>query len=183
MKRFLFLVVVFLFTIASHSQTLSYEPEFVGQIATLLPDGKVIILQKEATHIKTSSSKFGLIPVPGSSLLDKSKSYLEVKGKSSNILLQGNSLTFVYRAGDNSIDPVSAFGIISLNTKKKSRQFMLAESGTLSGTKTFTNFNNVPSTVKKQGKESYLITISDIKPGQYAFVTGDLSYLSTFCVE
>ena len=81
------------------------------------------------------------------------------------------------------MDPKSVFGVFQFEVKKKARQFVLAEGGFLSGIQSTTNFNTVPTQVKKYGTESYLVVIENAEPGQYAFTTTDFSYVATFGVE
>ena len=73
--------------------------------------------------------------------------------------------------------------MLQFDVKKKTREFVLAEEGLLSGVQSTTSFNTVPSQVKKYGTESYLVVIENAEPGQYAITTTDISYVSTFGVE
>ena len=86
-------------------------------------------------------------------------------------------------AGKNDIDPKSVFGVFQFEVKKKTREFVLAEGSLLGGIQSTTSFNTVPTQVKKYGTESYLVVIENAEPGQYAFTTTDISYVSTFGVE
>ena len=173
-----------LFTMSSAiAQSEKLEPEFIGQVVVVDADSTTTLLQKEATKIKTGSTKFGYIPLPGTSLLDKSKVNMTVKGKESQTKLKSGRLTFIVKAGKNNIDPNSVFGVFQFDVKKKTREFKLAEGSLLGGVQSTTNFNTVPTQVKKYGTESYLVVIEDAQPGQYAFTTTDISYVSTFGVE
>lgn len=84
---------------------------------------------------------------------------MTVKGKESQTKLKSGRLTFIVRAGKNDIDPKSVFGVFQFKVKKKTREFVLAEAGILSGIQSTTNFNTVPTQVKKYGTESYLVVI------------------------
>ena len=117
------------------------------------------------------------------SLLDKSKVNMTVKGKESQTKLKSGRLTFIVKAGKNDIDPKSVFGVFQFEVKKKTREFVLAEGSLLGGIQSTTSFNTVPTQVKKYGTESYLVVIENAEPGQYAFTTTDISYVSTFGVE
>lgn len=183
MKKYL-LSLVLLFTMSSAiAQSEKLEPEFIGQVVVVNADSTITLLQKEATQMKTSSSKFGYIPLPGTSLLDKSKVNMVVKGKESQTKLKKGRLTFIVRTGSNNVDPKDVFGVFQFEVKKKNRQYELAEAGLLSGVKSTTTFNTVPTLVKKYGTDSYLVVIEDAQPGQYAFTTTDISHVSTFGVE
>lgn len=181
MKKFSFLLFSLFVFVAGSAQT-NLEPEFRNQIVVVKADSSTTLLQKETVKIKTNSTKFGYIPLPGTSLLDKSKSYLTVKGKASQTRLNAGRLTFIVRIGQNDEDPKGVFGVFSFDVNKN-RQYKLAEAGLLSGVQTTTNFNTVPILVEKYGKESYLVVIENAQPGEYGIITSDISTVSTFGVE
>lgn len=159
------------------------EPEYIGQVAHVKEDGKQLLLTKEEAQMKTKTSGFGYIPIPGSSLLDKGKTFLQVKGASSPTKINKGKITFVIRVKDNNEDPKNALGIFKFEAKKKERRFMMAEVGILSGAKATSSFNTVPYEVKKHGESSYLVTMGDLTPGEYGIVTSDIGNVSTFSVE
>lgn len=168
---------------SSYAQTEKFEPEFIGQVVVVNADSTTTLLQKETTSMKTSTTKFGYIPIPGAGLLDKSKVNMVVKGDESKTMLKSGQLTFVIRVGKNDADPKDVFGIFQFEVKKKNRQYAMAEAGVLTGVKSTTTFNTVPAQVKKYGTESYMIVIEDAKPGQYAITTTDITNVSTFGVK
>ena len=59
------------------------EPEYKGQVAVINTDSTTTLLQKETGEHKAKSSAFALVPIPGASLLDRTKAYLTVKGAES----------------------------------------------------------------------------------------------------
>lgn len=183
MKKLFATIAMVMLTVASFAQSEKLEPEFIGQVVVVNADSTITLLQKEATQMKTKSSKFGYIPLPGTSLLDKSKVNMIVKGKEAQTKLKSGRLIFIVKAGKNDVDPKSVFGLFQFEVKKKTREFKLAEAGILSGVQSTTNFNTVPTQVKKYGTESYLVVIENAEPGQYAFITTDFTYVSTFGVE
>ena len=168
---------------AGYAQSEKLEPEYIGQVVVINADSTTTLLQKEPTKIKTGLTKFGMIPLPGTGLLDKSKVNMTVKGKESQTKLKSGRLTFIVKAGKNDMDPKSVFGVFQFEVKKKAREFVLAEGSFLSGIQSTTNFNTVPTQVEKYGTESYLVVIENAQPGQYAFTTTDFSFVSTFGVE
>lgn len=165
------------------AQTRNLEPEFIGQVVVINADSTTTLLQKEQTSIKSSSSKFGMIPIPGTGFLDKTKVNLTVKGAESKTVLPKGRLTFVIKTGDNNKDPKDVFGIFQFEVKKKKRQYQLAEAGVLSGIQSTMTFNAVPSEAKKYGEDCYLVVIENAEPGQYAIITTDISQVSTFGVR
>ena len=183
MKKLMMTIAMAMLTVAGYAQSEKLEPEFIGQVVVVNADSTTTLLQKETTQMKTSSTKFGYIPLPGTSLLDKSKVNMVVKGAASKTMLKKGRLTFIVRIGSNSMDPKDVFGVFQFTVKKKNRQYEMAEAGLLSGVKSTTTFNTIPTLVKKYGTESYLVVIEDAQPGQYAFTTTDISHVSTFGVE
>lgn len=180
MKRILISLVMTLMTMIAAAQTL--EPEFIGQVVLLNTDSTTTLLSKETTEVKAGSSKFGLIPIPGSGLLDKTKMRLILKGGESKTLLNKGRLTFIVRVENNDKEPTTTFSVLQFDVKKNKRQFDLAESGMLTGTKT-TSLQSVPFQAAKYGENSYIVVIEDVKPGQYAFLIDDVRQVSTFGVK
>ena len=182
MKR-LFVLTLVAMAVNAFAQTKNMEPEYIGQVVVINADSTTTLLQKEQAAMKTSSSKFGYIPIPGSGLLDKSKVNLTVKGAESKTMLPEGRVTFIIKTGDNNKDPKDVFGIFQFNVKKNKRQYQLAEAGVLSGVKSTMTFNTVPSEAKKYGENCYLVVIENAEPGQYAIITTDISQVSTFGVK
>lgn len=183
MKTIFMAVVMCIITINSSMAQGVMEPEYIGQVAHVKEDGSLSLLAKEEAQMKTKTSGLGYIPLPGSSLLDKGKTYLQVKGSASPNKVGKGKATFIIRVKDNNEDPKNALGVFQFETKKKERRFMLAEVGVISGMKATTSFNTVPYEVKKHGDSSYLVIIHDLKPGEYGITTADIGNVSTFSVE
>lgn len=183
MKTLLIAVMMFIASAGSVMAQNVNEPGYIGQVAHVKEDGKQLLLTKEEAQMKTKTSGFGYIPIPGSSLLDKGKTFLQVKGSSSPTKIGKGKNTFIIRVKDNNEDPKNALGVFKFEAKKKERRFMMAEVGVLSGVKATTSFNTVPYEVKKYGESSYMVTIHDLAPGEYGIVTSDIGNVSTFSVE
>ena len=81
MKKYFATLAMVMLTAAGFAQSEKLEPEFIGQVVVVNADSTTTLLQKEPTKIKTGSTKFGMIPLPGTGLLDKSKVNMTVKGK------------------------------------------------------------------------------------------------------
>ncbi len=184
MKKIIFSTVFAMFSMFGFAQADAvYEPEYVGQICVVNPDGSHTLLPKEKVDMKSSSSKFGMIPIPGSSLLDKSKTCAVVKGVSSQVVFPAGKLTLIFRAGENKKDPKEFIGFVKFEVKKNKRQAQVAKSSLLGGISVNSDFNDVPYTAKKYGEESYIIEIDNIEAGQYAFSYGNFLDLKTFGIE
>lgn len=183
MRNLTFLLLFMLGSLVLNAQNVN-EPEFIGQVVALNSDNTVVTLEKESASMKAKSSNFGLIPVPGSSLLDKTKMLLTVKGKTSKTVLPKGTLKFILRADNNNRDPKDMLGIFQFDVAKKERRYKMSEVGIINGYQSKTDTNTVDYDAVKYGTSSYLITIKDVAPGQYAIITGgDYRSLVTFGVE
>lgn len=183
MKKLMISIVMVMAAISGYPQTTVILPEYIGQVVVVNADSTTTLLQREPTSMKTSSTKFGYIPIPGSGLLDKTRANLTVKGTESETVLPKGRVTLIIKTGDNSKDPKDVFGIFQFEVKKNKRQYQLAEAGILSGVKSTMTFNTVPSEVKKYGEDCYWVVIENAEPGQYAITTTDISQISTFGVK
>lgn len=182
MKNLMMAVVMLITCTTSMAQGIQ-EPEYIGQVALVQSDSSQVVLVKEEAEMKTKTSGFGYIPIPGSSLLDKGKTFLRVKGESSPNKVAKGKVQFVVRVKDHNEDPKTTIGVFQFEAKKKERRFMLAEVGVLSGLKATTSFNTVAYEVEKFGESSFLVTISDAAPGEYGVTTTDFGHISTFSVK
>jgi len=183
MKKLMITIVSMMAAMSGFSQTEIAEPEFIGQVIVVNADSTTTLLQKEQASMKASSTSFGLIPIPGSGLLDKTKTNMVVKGKEAPVTLNQGRLTFIVRAEKNDIDPTSVMGVFQFEVKKGKRQFKIAE-GSLTGGFDFSiSFNNVKYVAKKYGENSYLVVIENAEPGQYGIVLNDIHNISTFGVK
>jgi len=182
MKKFMVAMMMFIISSSASAQNVK-EPEYNGQVAVLQEDSSLVVLQKEVAQMKTKTSGFGYIPIPGSSLLDKGKSFLQVKGNLSPNKVSQGKVILVIRVKDNNEDPKNAIGVFQFEAKKKERRFQLAEVGVLSGMKATTSFNTVDYEVRKWGTSSYLVTIEHLQPGEYGVATADLGNITTLSVK
>lgn len=181
MKHLILTTTLFLATTFGYAQNIS-EPEYKGQVAIVNADSTTTLLQKEVGEHKAKSSAFGMIPIPGSSLLDKTKAYLSVKGAESPNKISTKQFSLIIRVKDNSEEPKNAFGIFKFETKKKERRFQLLDFG-FGKASTNTNFTTVDYDVKKFGTSSYLVTLSNLEAGEYGVVAGDFSSIATFSIK
>lgn len=181
MKHLILTTALFLAATFGYAQNIS-EPEYNGQVALINTDSTTTLLQKEVGEHKAKSSAFGMIPIPGASLLDKTKAYLSVKGVASPNKITSKKFSLIIRVKDNGEEPKNAFGIFKFETKKKERRFQLLDFG-FGKASANTNFTTVDYNVKKFGTSSYLITLSDLEAGEYGVVVGDFSSIATFSVK
>lgn len=158
------------------------EPEYKGQVAVINADSTTTLLQKETGEHKAKSSAFALVPIPGASLLDRTKAYLTVKGAESPNKISSKKFSLIIRVKDNSEEPKNAFGIFKFETKKKERRFKMADIGFGSASAT-TNFTTVDYEAKKFGSSSYLVTLNDLPAGEYGVVANGFDSIATFSMK
>lgn len=182
MKKIIFTAFFCFATLVGYAQNVQ-EPEYNGQVALVNADSTITLLKKEIGSFKAKSSSFGLIPVPGAALLDKTKSFLTIKGNTSPNVISSKTFSFVIRVKDNNEEPKNSFGIFKFEKKKKERRYQVLEAGVTSGVSENFHFNNVDYTVHKFGGSSYYITVENLEPGEYGIVTSGLDNIATFCVK
>lgn len=167
--------------LGNFAQSAIVEPEYNGQVAIVNSDSTTTLLKKETVKMKTKSTNFGLIPLPGSGLLDKAKMKMTLKGAEAPVSVKAGRLTLILKASTNEEDPARMFSIIKLEVGKKDRSYVAGEFG-LGGASYSIGQSNVPFLTKKYGKNCYLIVIENAEPGEYA-VSTELTALSTFSVK
>ena len=182
MKKLMISIVTMFIANISFGQVTAPEPEYVGQVVVVNADGTTTLLQKETASIKTKSSKWGMIPVPGSGLLDKAKVKLTLKGKEAPVSVQSGTITLIIKAASNETDPRQVFGIMKLDVEKKARTFPMGDYSLMGGSNTTLSYNNVQFTAEKYGNSSYIVVIDNAEAGEYA-VNTDFSQMSTFSVK
>lgn len=160
------LACIFIFT-AAQNVTVA-EPEFIEETLLLTSDASAVKLARENATVKSKA---------GASLyifgIGKVKSRLTIKGKTSVSKVQGGTTTrLIVKAEDNKTDPNSFINIFKFEIKGNERRFQIAEAGTLSATET-NNMATIEYSAKKYGESSYLLTLTDLRPGEYGIYIGD----------
>ncbi len=168
MKRinslFFSLVLVLVCVLPSMAQ--ETEPDFVGESFLLKSDGSTVPLDKEIGDFTA-----------GMSFSSNSWNALSLEiagGRAQTRFSLGEPLQLVVRGVDNNSDPLTIISIYKLKSKSKSRSVVISEdnSGTLMKSRTnskgLIRFNG-----KKYGSSSYLITLKDLKVGEYGIVVSN----------
>lgn len=104
MKHLILTSALFLTATLGFAQNIT-EPEYKGQVAVINADSTTTLLQKETGEHKAKSSAFALVPIPGASLLDRTKAYLTVKGAESPNKISSKKFSLIIRVKDNSEEP------------------------------------------------------------------------------
>ena len=142
------------------------EPDFVGEAYLLDNKNEYVQLDKEigafSSGVSFSSNSWNALS-------------LEIEGgKSQTRIPVGQTLKLIVRAVDNNSDPLTIISIYKFKAKRKKRKTVLGEdnSGTLMKSRTHTQ-NMVKFNGKKHGKSSYIITIKDLKSGEYGIIVSN----------
>lgn len=183
MKKVIFITTLMMaMTVSCFAQSKNIEPEYIGQVVILNADSTTVLLQKETASMKVKSSKWGMLPIPGSGLLDKAKTKLTIKGKEAPVSVPAGKVILIIKAASNEQEPNKVFGVMKFEVEKKARTFLMAECSAVGGMNATMNYSNVPFIAKKYGESCYIITIENAEPGEYA-VNTDFSQMSTFSVK
>ena len=101
------------------------------------------------------------------------KSRLTLKGVQSTSNVKGAANTrLIIRVKDNSIDPNSFIEIFKFEVTEKERRYLLKEIGVFMKASS-DNPSIVDYKATKYGKNSYLVTMKDLTPGEYGVVIKD----------
>ena len=144
------------------------EPEFSGTIVNVnaaTSNGSLLETNKLILKTKASASVY----ITG---IGKATTKATVKGNTSNVKIKKDStLQFVYRASDNTVNPVDVIQLIRFKVKGANRETELASAGTFTGTSSG-DIGFVEFTAKKYKTSSYLITVKNLTAGEYGFSLG-----------
>lgn len=100
---------------------------------------------------------------------------LEIQGGESQTRIpSGESIKLIVRAVDNNSDPLTIISIYKFKANKKKRKVVLSEdnSRTLMKSRTHTK-DMVRFNGKKYGDSSYLITLKNLKVGEYGIIVSN----------
>lgn len=158
-------------------------PEYVGQIGLIKSDSTIVLLKRENSGMGAKSSPTAYIPVVGT-FLSKTKSMISLKGATSETVISEPTFSLVLRGENNNQDPTSFICVFTLNVKKKKRELVIGDVSLLSGMNINTKINNVEWEAHRYGKDCYIISFKDMKPGEYGIALGgDLYNITTFSVK
>lgn len=182
MRKYVFLALLLAATSVA-AQSRNIEPEKAGQMVVVNPDSTVTLLQKEEVKMKAKSTSWGMIPIPGSSLLDKSKALMVIKGTTSKTKVKAGEVTLVLKVKNINEKAQEAISVCKFEKEKKNRTRIMGEFAILKGMEANASLNDVSRTVEQYGSDCYKITIPQIEPGEYAVFFDDATHFYTFTVE
>lgn len=157
-KTFFILVFSFVYLHFSYAQT-PFEPDFIGEVAYETTDGSFELLDKEIGNLKN-----------GVSMRSNSWNAISVyvNGATASTRFPEGTVKLIVKGVDNNSDPLAVITIYKFRSKNKSRsaEIALDNRGTLLNSKTVSK-DQVKFAGKKHGSTSYLITLRDLKAGEY----------------
>lgn len=145
------------------------EPEFIGQIVFVDNENNTKDLEMQTATYRQGASAGRMITGVG-----KVKGMVVVKGNHSPVELQKSDIIhFVYNNGENSIVPTKVVQLLRFTPEKRTREYMYINASNVTGQTTAGELNLIPFKGKKYGENSYLIEVSNLDVGEYAFFLGD----------
>ncbi|MCR2030567.1 hypothetical protein [Alistipes timonensis] len=161
------------------------EPDFIGEVVTILPDGSSSKLEKETVLLRTranaSAQIFGIGKAKTKLIIDTPEAAVRLKGD--------DDIRFIVKAVDNATDPISIINVFRFETNKKKR---LAELSSVSsfGSVKANKLERLRFSAEKYGEKSYLLTLIDKPAGEYGITVSNPNSLdekgtivSTFAIE
>lgn len=145
------------------------EPDFEGEIIYTSIEGDIQALEYQTASVKTKAS-VGL-QLTG---IGKVRQRVSVRGNQSTTILPANqTLHFVYNHGDNIKNPKNLIQLVRFYKKGKNRVAEIASVSGTSGEVSSGDIDFLTFGAKKYGTLSYLVSVSNLEPGHYAFFVGE----------
>ncbi len=145
------------------------EPEFIGQIVYVDNENIPQDLEMQTATYRQGASAGRMITGVG-----KVKGMVVVKGNHSSLEIKKTDVIhFVYNNGDNSIVPTKVAQLLRFTPEKKTREYMYINASNVTGQTTAGELNLISYKGKKYGENSYLIEVSNLEVGEYAFFLGE----------
>ena len=188
MKRLIVVALMLCIFYSSKAQVTVPEPEFIGQVVVLTSDSTGVLLNKEKPSLKAKSNGVAYIPIPGASLLSKTKTSIVLNGTSSNTKVASDTVRFIIKLENREVDPTSTVHVMKFDVKKKTREAVVADFGLLNGFNYATEQSET-YTVTKYGESSVLFTLNSVSEGEYGICNVPIisaiafSEMSTFGVD
>lgn len=161
------------------------EPDFIGEVVTILPDGNTSKLEKETVLLRTranaSAQIFGIGKAKTKLIIDTPEAAVRLKGD--------NDIRFIVKAVDNATDPISIINVFRFETNKKKRLAELSSVSSFGSVKS-NKLERLRFSAEKYGEKSYLLTLIDKPAGEYGITVSNPNSLdekgtivSTFAIK
>lgn len=162
-------ITLFLFSTICFSQTITApEPDFEGEIVAVTTDNEHQELEMVTTSVKSGQSVGRMVTGVG-----KVKARVIAKGKTSTTQIkQSDTLYFIYNHGSNKVLPTKIIQLLEFKQRKKHREYLVSSSSNVSGQTDTGVLDLIKFKATKYGESSYLIKVSNLPAGEYAFFVG-----------
>lgn len=161
------------------------EPDFIGEVVTILPDGSASKLEKETVLVRTRANASATILGIG-----KAKTKIIIDTPEAAVRLNSDDdIRFIVKAVDNATDPISIINVFRFEANKKRR---LAELSSVSsfGSVKANKLERLRFSAEKYGEKSYLLTLIDKPDGEFGITVSNPNnrdekgtIVSTFAIE
>lgn len=161
------------------------EPDFIGEVVAILPDGTTAKLEKETVQMRTRANAGVLIVGIG-----KAKTKIIIESPSAAVRLDGEQpIQFIVKAVDNNSDPISIINVFKFESTKKRRLAEVASASTFGSVKT-NKLERLRFEASKYGERSYLLTLLDKPAGEFGITVNNpnlvdekQTIVATFAIE
>ena len=186
MKRFLFSFVALFGAFVAYAQTPEFpEPDFIGEVIAILPDGSSAKLEKETVQMRTRANAGVLLVGIG-----KAKTKMIIESPSAAVRVNhADQIQFIVKAVDNASDPLSIINVFRFETTPKRRLAEIASASTFGSVKS-NKLERLRFEARKYGDTSYLLTLIDKPVGEFGITVSNpnrvdekQNIVSTFAIE
>ncbi len=169
MKRFLLLAALLCSATLVSAQTPDVpEPDFIGEVIAVMPDGSTAKLEKETVQMRTRANAGVLIVGIG-----KAKTKIVIESPEAAVRLDPSQpIQFIVKAVDNNSDPISIINVFRFDVTKKRRLAEVASASTFGSVKT-NKLERLRFEARKYGEQSYLLTLLDKPAGEFGITVSN----------
>lgn len=171
-------------TIDAQTVTLP-EPDFIGEVVAVFPDGNGETLEKETVQLRTRMGAGVFIAGIG-----KAKTKIVIETPAAAVRLHADdAIRFIVKAVDNATDPMSIISVFRFDTTKKRRLAEVSSTSTFGSVKQ-NKLERLRFSAGKYGENSYLLTLKDKPAGEFGIVVTNPNHVdekqmivSTFAID
>lgn len=173
MKKLLLLAVMLCGAAWATAQTPEIpEPDFIGEVVAVLPDGSTAKLEKETVQMRTRANAGVLIVGIG-----KAKTKIIIESPAAAVRLDPEQpIQFIVKAVDNNSDPISIINVFRFDVTKKRRLAEVASASTFGSVKT-NKLERLRFDAVKYGESSYLLTLIDKPVGEFGITVSNPNHV------
>ena len=156
MKKVIFSILLFFCIVSVSAQNITIqEPEFVEDTYLLTSDSTFVELPREKPATTTSGFMSANIRII-------------LNGETSPITIPTGDIRLIIRSVSNDYEAETIARVFPFEIKKGQRRLLLAHANIFKAEANTSAY--LPFQAKKYGNNSYLITLKDLKPGEYGII-------------